>query len=600
MTTRPQRSDLDPTLPVELDPPTGGRPALAIARDEHTGAVDPEGVPAPVRERKPWMPPDFTGKTLGGRYEIERMLGFGGMATVYAARHISIQKPVAVKVLNPEYADDREIAGRFLQEARTASLLRHEHIIDITDFGHTDDGTVFFVMELLEGEDLSTTVMEDGPLPALRVIAIASQICEALEAAHARGIIHRDIKPANCFRIQRGANPDFIKVLDFGIAKVLGGLDREAARTTGTPLGTPGYMAIELLKGDTYDHRVDIYAVGVLMYKLLTNKMPFPAATAYGAAVRQLDGDPIPPSQAGPNLDVPGPLEALLLRAIARDPADRHQTVTELRLALADVEAILRRSDEPALAPPDLEPARVPEPAPALDLEPARAHEPEPTPPSPAATPVTATQSAATLSTAALSAAAVHERRWRATAIVGIVVVALLGLLASLFGPPWLHRATTAAASRAGSAAPTAIEATAPEPTPEPTPEASPEPHPTPSTPDEGAPEPEPADPTTPGPPPRGAPERALPRALTPAQISRRLDTMPALARCKEANANPFGVKSSLKVQLTIDPSGRVTEARAVSAGDLSSLGTCVLHAVRALRFSPAQTASSAVHTFNL
>ena len=344
MTTLTQRNDLEPTLPVELDPPTGSRPALAIARDEHTGAVDPDGVPKPVLERKPWMPPDFTGKTLGGRYEIERMLGFGGMATVYQATHIQIHKPVAVKVLNPEYADDPEIAGRFLQEARTASRLRHEHIIDITDFGHTDDGTVFFVMELLEGEDLSATVMEDGPLAPMRVIAIAEQICDALACAHQNGIIHRDIKPANCFRISRGNNPDFIKVLDFGIAKVAT-VDREVQRTTGTPLGTPGYMALELLKGEAYDHRVDIYAVGVLMYKLLTNKMPFPAANTYGAVVRQIDGDPIPPRQAAPEREIPEALEALILRAIARTPTERHQSASELREALEAVARDLGRGE---------------------------------------------------------------------------------------------------------------------------------------------------------------------------------------------------------------------------------------------------------------
>ncbi|MCA9660521.1 MAG: serine/threonine protein kinase, partial [Myxococcales bacterium] len=264
MSIRPQRRDLEATVPVGADAPTG-RPALVVAGSEpSTGELalaeeEGEGVPAPLPERKPWMPPDFSGRVLGGRYRILELLGFGGMATVYEAEHVKIKKRVAVKILNPDYADDQEIAHRFLQEAQTASQLRHEHIIDITDYGEAD-GTVFFVMELLEGEDLSTTLLENGPLHAPRVIAMAEQICDALAAAHAIGVIHRDIKPANCFRLTRAGNSDFIKVLDFGIAKVVTN-DRTTQRTTGSPLGTPGYMALELLKGENYDHRVDIYAL---------------------------------------------------------------------------------------------------------------------------------------------------------------------------------------------------------------------------------------------------------------------------------------------------------------------------------------------------
>ena len=346
--SHPQRTDQEPTLPVDADMPTGLR-LLAVAdrdRDPSTGSGG-AGVPSPVADRKPWMPPYFTGSILGGRYRILRMLGFGGMATVYEAEHVQIEKRVAVKVLNPDYADDREIAGRFLQEARTASKLRHEHIIDITDFGHAD-GTVFFVMELLEGEDLSTTLLEEGPLAPQRLIAIAQQICTALAAAHALGIIHRDIKPANCFRISRGNNADFIKVLDFGIAKVAPGGDRDAQRTTGAPLGTPGYMALELLKGEAYDQRVDIYAVGVLMYKLLTNKMPFPALNAYGTLARQLDGDPLPLREAAPDQEIPEALEELIMKAMARDPGDRFQSAIELLDALEAAARTIRgpsRSD---------------------------------------------------------------------------------------------------------------------------------------------------------------------------------------------------------------------------------------------------------------
>ncbi|MCA9693052.1 MAG: serine/threonine protein kinase, partial [Myxococcales bacterium] len=219
-----------------------------------------------AKRRKAWLPPDLEGEVFGDRYRLGELIGIGGMALVYKAEHIEIHKPVAVKILHPRYADRPEYARRFLAEARAASKLSHDHIIDISDFGRASDGYVYYVLEYLEGEDLEQTLKEDGPLPWFRVVPIAKQICKALTAAHEAGIIHRDIKPGNCFRITRDENNDFIKILDFGIAT---SALKSQAGDRDEPLGTPAYMAPELFLGVPFDHRVDLYSLGVCAYEML-------------------------------------------------------------------------------------------------------------------------------------------------------------------------------------------------------------------------------------------------------------------------------------------------------------------------------------------
>ncbi len=322
---------------------------------------------------------DLTGRVLGGRYRLLRQLGQGGMATIYEAEHVEIGKRVAVKVLAGAACDDT--ARRFLQEARAASQLRHEHIIDVIDF---DRDTVagaplaYMVMEQLEGEDLAATLEQDGPLRWTRVLAIAKQICRALIAAHEQNIVHCDIKPANCFRISRGDTADFIKVLDFGVASFAckhtgrctpdpvpeGASDASGSRRKSGPrLGTPGYMAAELLSGGSYDHRVDIYALGVLMYRLLTNKMPYPAPRLYTLGDSS-SGGPVGPSAAGNSegsgnlmatvpfpmrraiatLEISPEFEAVVLKAIAQDPEQRHASARALLAALEEAEAAALRA----------------------------------------------------------------------------------------------------------------------------------------------------------------------------------------------------------------------------------------------------------------
>ena len=304
------------------------------------------------------------------------------MATIYEAEHVEIGKRIALKVLGQ--ARCSTTVRRFLMEARAASQLRHEHIIDVTDFGRDTlaDGepVAFMAMEYLEGEDLAVTLEQDGPLRWTRVLAIAKQICRALIAAHDQGIVHCDIKPANCYRIQRGETADYIKVLDFGVASFackstgrctpdpIPATDGSDGRPRSGPrIGTPGYMAGELLSGGTYDHRVDIYALGVLMYRLLTGKMPYPAAKLYAAASDSASGPngtsiavgagpngessgmtpltPFPMQRAIPTLEISPAFEAVVLQALAQDPEQRQPNARALYEALVAAEqASLRGS----------------------------------------------------------------------------------------------------------------------------------------------------------------------------------------------------------------------------------------------------------------
>ncbi|MDC0667253.1 serine/threonine-protein kinase [Nannocystis radixulma] len=296
--------------------------------------------------RRADVPDSLLGGVLAGRYRIDRRLGSGGMGAVYAGTHLLLDRPIAVKIIKPRFGDDPGIAQRFIQEARTASGIAHAHVVEITDFGETENGTAFFVMERLEGEDLAATVTREGPLAWQRVVHIGEQIARALGAAHKHGVVHRDIKPANCFRLTRDDDPDYIKVLDFGLAKVVGASRHgDASLTqTGALLGTPGYIAPELYRGLAADHRVDIYALGALMHKLLTGELP-PMRLG-------LDG----PSELALSAVPPG-LQAILRRALADDPAARYPTAQALagdlrRLAAGTGVSIDPGSDPPAASGP--------------------------------------------------------------------------------------------------------------------------------------------------------------------------------------------------------------------------------------------------------
>jgi serine/threonine-protein kinase len=297
---------------------------------------DPQN-PKPPTAPAPGTGDPYLGTTVAGRYKILSKLGEGGMGVVYLAEHVFIEKKVAIKILSEDFARKADLVTRFMQEAKAASKIGHENIIDITDFGETASGSVFFVMEYLDGSDLARHIRDHGPIELNRTVLIMNQLCRALGAAHSKGIIHRDLKPENIYLVEREGRGDFVKVLDFGIAKI-SSLDEGGSRLTRTGMifGTPEYMSPEQARGDRPDHRVDIYAAGCILYEMLTGDVPFHAETFMGVLTKHMFEAPQPPSQRAPQVYIPPGVEAVVLKALAKDRDQRFQSMKEMALALAD------------------------------------------------------------------------------------------------------------------------------------------------------------------------------------------------------------------------------------------------------------------------
>lgn len=297
---------------------------------------------APCRPIGRRLAPDLAGRTLDGRYRISRCICVGGTTSIYEAEHAVFGGNVAVKVLDPRRTD-AATQSRFMREARALSSLRSEHIVAVFDFGRGEDDLgrewVYIAMERLDGEDLATTLEQDGPLRWTRVLSIGKQVCEALAVAHASGVVHRDVKPGNCFRVARGDDVEFIKLLDFGVAGFASEETGQVEASGPVVIGTPGYMPEEQLRGGPHDHRVDIFALGVLMYRLLTNKMPYAGGSLF--LPRRPASGPCPLGRAAPTIEIPAEFEAVILKAVAADPADRYGSARELLAALVDVEHAL-------------------------------------------------------------------------------------------------------------------------------------------------------------------------------------------------------------------------------------------------------------------
>jgi tRNA A-37 threonylcarbamoyl transferase component Bud32 len=301
-----------------------------------------------MTDERPQQPPGdaLVGHTLVDRYRLMRKLGEGGMGAVYEATHVLLSKPVAVKVLRDKYLDRPEVARRLVQEARLASSIRHENIVDITDSGATEDGRTFIVMEHLDGQSLAELLKREGALPESRVIEIARQATSALGAAHELGIVHRDVKPENLFLIDRGGR-DFVKVLDFGISKTLkpGALDEDSLKLThtGMVLGTPLYMSPEQARGDEdLDERIDIWALGVILYECLTAEMPFRATNYLGVISQVLNQEVTPPRKLRPEMRISEAMERVVQKAMARSRDDRYPSMVALA---ADLERVASGAD---------------------------------------------------------------------------------------------------------------------------------------------------------------------------------------------------------------------------------------------------------------
>jgi serine/threonine protein kinase/tetratricopeptide (TPR) repeat protein len=297
-------------MPVPLSLLESGSTKLEFPKEEDSSGVD------------------FTGRVIDSRYRVIRKIGEGGMGTVYAGEHVEIGKDVAIKILHPAYSTQQDLVERFRREARAASRIGHPHIIDVTDFGETEDGCAYFVMEHLDGIDLADVLSHERRLSPERACKIATQICRALAAAHAAGVIHRDLKPENIFLVARDGQADFVKVLDFGIARSMG----RARRLTnpGVAMGTPEYMAPEQAEGGAVDQRSDIYSVGALIYEMVSGSPP----------QMSRDKELIPPR--GIKADVPDELDRIAVRALEQDPALRYQSMAQFEYDL--VKSLFGRS----------------------------------------------------------------------------------------------------------------------------------------------------------------------------------------------------------------------------------------------------------------
>ncbi len=279
-----------------------------------------------------------SGTVLADRYRIRELIGEGGMGDVYLATHLAIDKAVAIKVLAPEQMRRPRTVGRFLQEAKAASKIRHENVVDINDYGESD-GLAFFVMEYLVGEDLSVLVKREGRLSWPRIKSICTQLMAALAAAHAAGVVHRDIKPHNCFITPRVGNPDFVKVIDFGIAKLSEGSEEQLTRT-GAILGTAEYMSPEQGMGTELDGRSDLYSAGIILYRMLTGAVPYKGNNPMSILYQHIHAPRVPPSEACPEAGIGPKVDALVLKALARERNDRFATAEEFAAAIQAIDGL--------------------------------------------------------------------------------------------------------------------------------------------------------------------------------------------------------------------------------------------------------------------
>jgi serine/threonine-protein kinase len=283
------------------------------------------------------------GATIGN-YRVVSKLGEGGMGAVYLAEHPLIGKKVALKVLHEEYSANQDVVARFFNEARAVNDIQHPNIVDIIDYGvvqtQTGPGFVYFIMEFLGGEALASLIQRESPIPPERAFHIGVQVADALAASHQKGIIHRDLKPDNIYLIPRGREKDFVKVLDFGIAKLTGDAPGSRRTRTGIVMGTPAYMSPEQCEGKgNIDARTDVYALGIVLYEMITGRVPF-AGEGYGEVlVQHLTKRPERPTTA--RGAVPPYVEAVIMKSLEKRREDRFQTMEELIEALRDPQAFI-------------------------------------------------------------------------------------------------------------------------------------------------------------------------------------------------------------------------------------------------------------------
>ena len=283
------------------------------------------------------------GDIIADRYRVVAPIGQGAMGTVYRAEHVQISKVMAIKLLHRELQQNPENVARFHREAESASRLNHPNTVHVFDFGRTKSGSLYLVMEYVDGDDLAKVLVKDGPMPFGRVAYLCAQVAGSVEDAHAAGIVHRDLKPENIV-ISEGRDGETAKVLDFGLAKLFEGTVEAQVTSSGTIVGTPYYMSPEQIQGQELDGRSDVYAIGAIMYECVVGKPPFEAPNPVGVLSKHLSEEPLRPSARSP-LSVPAEADEIILRCLEKDPDHRYQTAEELKQALIDYLATVGSGD---------------------------------------------------------------------------------------------------------------------------------------------------------------------------------------------------------------------------------------------------------------
>lgn len=335
-----ESGDSDPAASPPVSSPVASPPPLTpqtpdVAREPSNPPPPSVAVVSSPGEMLLKGGPDdtFIGELVDGRYRVLRLLGVGGIGLVYLCRHELLEKPVALKVLRAEYVLHEDLNARFLNEARAASAIKSPRIVDTLDVGTLPNGAPYFVMEYVEGETLAALLDREGSMSLPRALDVVHQLAEGLEAAHAAGVVHRDLKPENVFLAQQ-ADGLFAKIFDFGIAKVARA--RKRLTYAGAVFGTPHYMSPEQARGDEVDARSDLYALGVMLFEMVTGRVPFDGEDPL--AVMSQHVDRVPPLMGSmTHRSIPADLEAIVARCLAKDPRDRYATAGEL---LRDIDAL--------------------------------------------------------------------------------------------------------------------------------------------------------------------------------------------------------------------------------------------------------------------
>ena len=304
---------------------------------------------------------DLVGRVIDNRYQVTSVLGQGGMGVVYEAIHKYLNRKVAIKVLQQALATDEGYVARFLREAQAVAALKNRHTITVHDFGVTEDGQLYFAMELLEGLPITDVIEQDAPVPFDRAVDYLQQVCDSLAEAHEAGILHRDLKPDNLFLGKDGEGNDFVSVLDFGIAtKITEQTPTARITDTGTIPGTPHYVSPEQAHGREATPCSDLYALGVILYEMLCGHPPFDADSGVGVLLKHIQELPMPLTVAYPFLDIHPMVDDLLAVLLDKEPSHRPQTAREFARMLVETRGRIHREEEALLDVPQEEPPRTP------------------------------------------------------------------------------------------------------------------------------------------------------------------------------------------------------------------------------------------------